>query len=504
MDRGFVFRLINMYIDNFNPADPRILHEYKFEFLRIVCSHEFYIPLCLPIMTRKVKNYKGQELQRSRTINVGHEFYVPLCLPIMTRKVKNYKDLKHDYTLSTEFRRNHFLVGLLLQEVKMSLNESRDIRVAAINTLRNLLAKHAIDDRYQTKAHQARICTLYLPFITVILENKNRLIHNNESQINTPSGGLVNGEASTPDGSIKHIGMVSNSSSVSLEAQSGHSPHHIRVMVRDPGVLAIIAGQVPTPTLACVAADSTKMSDHGSSSSLGSSTSHSSMTTERERDKESREHCQTHQRTYSVPDTTASVSNASYMTCYDKLDHQEVKDMLICFLYIVSNLSEEILLGWFNNSSESDVIDFFDILETCLKYFRYAGHRRIASLCLISDTKRALTLPMKMTQQQLHGHGRSSSTLSDMPLDGLMYGGRSDITESSMEANLSTEVAMDVLDIVCLYTSTFKSQLKFQNGDNPIMRRVFDLHLHFLQTHQSETVLKHAFAALRSFISKVG
>ena len=45
-------------------------------------------------------------------------------------------------------------------------------------------------------------------------------------------------------------------------------------------------------------------------------------------------------RTYSVPDTTASVSNASYMTCYDKLDHQEVKDMLICFLYIVSNLSE--------------------------------------------------------------------------------------------------------------------------------------------------------------------
>jgi len=24
MDRGFVFRLINMYIDNFHPTDPRV------------------------------------------------------------------------------------------------------------------------------------------------------------------------------------------------------------------------------------------------------------------------------------------------------------------------------------------------------------------------------------------------------------------------------------------------------------------------------------------------
>jgi len=33
---------------------------------------------------------------------------------------------------------------------------------------------------------------------------------------------------------------------------------------------------------------------------------------------------------------------------------------------------------------------------------------------------------------------------------------KSDVNESSMEANLSTEVSMVVLDIVCLYTSTFK------------------------------------------------
>lgn len=37
----------------------QILHEYKFEFLRIVTSHEHYIPLNLPIMRKQVKNYKG-------------------------------------------------------------------------------------------------------------------------------------------------------------------------------------------------------------------------------------------------------------------------------------------------------------------------------------------------------------------------------------------------------------------------------------------------------------
>ena len=130
-----------------------------------------------------------------------------------------------------------------------------------------------------------------------------------------------------------------------------------------------------------------------------------------------------------------------------------------------------------------------------------------------------------MTHPQLHTHGRSSSALGDMPLEGLLCtshmaltchnlsffqrvviryfkvtlkgrfdctitscrknsiqiclyciihfktssvwgyslttlsvaaGMRSDGNESSMEANLSTEVSMVVLDIVCLYTSTFK------------------------------------------------
>ena len=60
-------------------------------------------------------------------------------------------DLKHDFTLSDEFRRNHYLTGLILHELKMAMSEPRDVRRSAITVLRNQLAKHSFDDRYQSK-----------------------------------------------------------------------------------------------------------------------------------------------------------------------------------------------------------------------------------------------------------------------------------------------------------------------------------------------------------------
>jgi hypothetical protein len=57
----------------------------------------------------------------------------------------------NEYCLSEEFCKQHFLVGLLLQEVRTSLNEVFQIRKVAVSTLRDLLAKHELDDRYQNK-----------------------------------------------------------------------------------------------------------------------------------------------------------------------------------------------------------------------------------------------------------------------------------------------------------------------------------------------------------------
>lgn len=57
----------------------------------------------------------------------------------------------NEYCLTEEFCKHHFLAGLLMQEVKTSLNEIVQIRKVAIGTLRDLMAKHELDDRYQNK-----------------------------------------------------------------------------------------------------------------------------------------------------------------------------------------------------------------------------------------------------------------------------------------------------------------------------------------------------------------
>ena len=60
-------------------------------------------------------------------------------------------DLQLDYSLTDEFCRNHFLVGLLLREVGTALQEFREVRLIAISMLKNLLIKHSFDDRYASR-----------------------------------------------------------------------------------------------------------------------------------------------------------------------------------------------------------------------------------------------------------------------------------------------------------------------------------------------------------------
>lgn len=66
-------------------------------------------------------------------------------------------DLMNEYCLTEEFCKHHFLAGLLMQEVRTSLNEIVQIRKVAIGTLRDLMAKHELDDRYQNKVRLPNI-----------------------------------------------------------------------------------------------------------------------------------------------------------------------------------------------------------------------------------------------------------------------------------------------------------------------------------------------------------
>nr|XP_022345904.1 dedicator of cytokinesis protein 9-like isoform X4 [Crassostrea virginica] len=470
MDRGFVFKNIAAYVEQFGPGDQKSLYDLKFEFLCEVCSHEHYIPLCLPIMRKgMIKSFKDIKLEALH-------------------------DLKCDYTLSEEFRKTHYLAGLLLQEVKMCMNEPKEIRRHAIHLLRNQIAKHSFDDRYTSKTLQGRIAALYLPLISILMDHKHHLVEDPSAP--PPSQAptiVVNGDVQSVKQESRPRTPQMTQKSVTFDAAATQ---------RESKVFALIAGHgAPIQSLSEVKAQMM----NGSAGSLSRTNSTSSVDKTEGKSSE-----KVHRRTSSnqnIKDSASDISStpkpSQVLMKYQKLDIMEVKDLLLCFLHIIKYLPEDILLGWFHNSSEFDIIDFFSILEVCLKNFQYQGRKKIVDLSMIGDSTKASTMPMNRRSvpsltpralSQYDGMGEPGHTSS--PSEG------NAVMKALQEANMSTEVGLVVLDILALYTQTFKRILEHKDGDNSLMRKVFSLYLNFLQTSQSESLQKHVFASWRSFIKK--
>uniref|UniRef100_A0A8C0XUA8 Dedicator of cytokinesis 10 n=1 Tax=Castor canadensis TaxID=51338 RepID=A0A8C0XUA8_CASCN len=143
MDRGFVFKMVNNYISMFSSGDLKTLCQYKFDFLQEVCQHEHFIPLCLPIRSANIPGNISQNMP--------------------------------EYSVTNEFCRKHFLIGILLREVGFALQEDQDIRHLALAVLKNLMAKHSFDDRYREPKKQAQIASLYMPLYGMLLDNMPRI-----------------------------------------------------------------------------------------------------------------------------------------------------------------------------------------------------------------------------------------------------------------------------------------------------------------------------------------
>ncbi|XP_037064205.1 dedicator of cytokinesis protein 9 isoform X11 [Peromyscus leucopus] len=418
MDRGFVFKQINNYISCFAPGDPKTLFEYKFEFLRVVCNHEHYIPLNLP-------------------------------MPFGKGRIQRYQDLQLDYSLTDEFCRNHFLVGLLLREVGTALQEFREVRVIAISMLKNLLIKHSFDDRYTSRSHQARIATLYLPLFGLLIENVQRINVRDVSPFPVNPGSIVKDEP-----------LAIPAGNPLMTPQKGNTLDHS--LHKD--LLGAISGIASPYTASTPNINSVRNAE--SRGSLISTDSGSSLP---DRNPEKSNSLDKHQQSGTLGNPV--------VRC-DKLDQSEIKSLLMCFLYVLKSMSDDALFTYWNKASTAELMDFFTISEVCLHQFQYMGKRYIASVRKISSV-----LGISVD----NGYGHSEADV---------------LHQSLLEANIATEVCLTTLDTLSLFTLAFKNQLLADHGHNPLMKKVFDVYLCFLQKHQSEMALKNVFTALRSLIYK--
>ncbi|XP_057641887.1 dedicator of cytokinesis protein 9 isoform X11 [Chionomys nivalis] len=426
MDRGFVFKQINNYISCFAPGDPKTLFEYKFEFLRVVCNHEHYIPLNLP-------------------------------MPFGKGRIQRYQDLQLDYSLTDEFCRNHFLVGLLLREVGTALQEFREVRVIAVSMLKNLLIKHSFDDRYASRSHQARIASLYLPLFGLLIENVQRINVRDVSPFPTNPGNIVKDEPlAVPAGNPL------------MTPQKGNTLDHS--LHKD--LLGAISGIASPYTASTPNINSVRNAD--SRGSLISTDSGNSLP---ERNPEKSNSLDKHQ-------PSGTLGNP-VVRC-DKLDQSEIKSLLMCFLYVLKSMSDDALFTYWNKASTAELMDFFTISEVCLHQFQYMGKRYIARTGMMHARLQQLgSLDNSVTFNHSYGHSEADV-----------------LHQSLLEANIATEVCLTTLDTLSLFTLAFKNQLLADHGHNPLMKKVFDVYLCFLQKHQSEMALKNVFTALRSLIYK--
>ncbi|KAK7910137.1 hypothetical protein WMY93_014821 [Mugilogobius chulae] len=216
----------------------------------------------------------------------------------------------------------------------------------------------------------------------------------------------------------------------------------------------------------------------------------------------------------SIPDSELQ-RRGSTMSCSPapppgRLGSYEIKGLLLCFLHIAKTLSEDTLMAYWNKVNPQDVTNFLSLLEVCVVQFRYLGKRNIGrgqDVCLsklFSSEKKSQTMPVmrcnraSLMQTKINQFMEASLTLN-------MGSGLSEAEihhQALLEGNTSTEVCLSVLDVLSLFTQCFKTQLLENDGHNPLMKKVFDVYLTFLRVSQSETAIRHVFAALRGFINK--
>uniref|UniRef100_A0A7N6A1K3 Dedicator of cytokinesis 9b n=1 Tax=Anabas testudineus TaxID=64144 RepID=A0A7N6A1K3_ANATE len=414
------------------------LYEFKFEFLRVVCNHEHYVPLNLP-------------------------------MPFGKGRIQRFQDLQLDYSLTDDFCRNHFLVGLLLREVGGALQEFREIRQIAIQVLKGLMIKHTFDDRYAAKSQQARLATLYLPLFGLLQENVHRLNVKESAHLSnhnvslTPSGGRLNGSLYLQF--PKHGSCIENA------------------LHKD--VFGVISGTGDSVIHHADSRGSLVSTDSGNSLMDKSSDRTNSL-----------EKC-------------AVALGSTVLRC-DKLDRDEIKNLLMCFLHILKSMSEEALFAYWNKATSSELMDFFTLIEVCLHQFRYMGKRYITrsqeGTGPVASDKKCLTLPVSRSRAGiLHARLQQLGTLENAhTFNNTVYSHtEADVSSQCLlEANVSTEVCLTVLDTLSIFIMGFKTQLNSDLGHNPLMKKVFQVHLCFLQIPQSEAALKQVFTSLRTFIYK--
>uniref|UniRef100_A0A8R1HXF8 Uncharacterized protein n=1 Tax=Caenorhabditis japonica TaxID=281687 RepID=A0A8R1HXF8_CAEJA len=462
VDRGVVFRWIHFYVSQLDDTDFRALRDYKTDLLEILCFHEHHVPLNLPVLINAASqiqrlNYSGGviDTQIQTTNASGHGFLSRFFNQIFnapsleTNETDRYASCSGEWHLSPAFAQNHFVVGLLMQELVACIRETKDYRKRPISLLRNLLAKHSFDKRYTDMTTQRRIAMLYAPMLTFALDHLCEFESEEYDDVDaTPTGfrSFTTSSATNPSKTSKWRTVNRYTDQVIVPAAQFARASPMR---NSSPISTCRPPQMPPPP------------------PVGSKT----------------------------PQPTGT-------PLVEKLTEDEIQDMLICCVFILQRMPKRILASLWMEDDGANAEKMIRLLELIVDFFRYRGKEHALKRTAANSKTRSLftlnlpsrlaaTTPNRMSQEVTEDDALSSVNTNSVPFRVLQL------------VNLSQEVALIVLDVAQTFSHQLASTQRHRHWPHSesLFIGLLSLHLRLADDHWSESVRLHVIAGLALFVN---
>ncbi|NWY01652.1 DOCK8 protein, partial [Nothoprocta ornata] len=200
MDRGFVFNLIKHY-----------------------CNQ---VGIMLKILRLRFFQKCHNLAQLQASMHVGFFFYSPASADyrlktahssINSSSCSSFQDQKiaSMFDLSSEYRQQHFLTGLLFTELAAALDADGEgiskVQRKAVSAVLSLLSSHDLDPRCSKKEVKIKIAALYLPLVGIILDSLSQL---HDFTISDTRGGK--GRTSNPEEEQESAGAINQNVALAI------------------------------------------------------------------------------------------------------------------------------------------------------------------------------------------------------------------------------------------------------------------------------------------------
>lgn len=178
IDRTCILNMVKIYFRRFlqSTVDQTSLIKLKIEFLHVICLHEYYVQMNLPMPDWWMSKMENQ-------------FFDELSLGAFSFETEQQAPIPNFLDLTETFFTHHYLVGILLSTLSYVLSfKMFPLKSKVVSLVKDLLESHDTDIRYGKL--KSFVAYLYLPLIGIVIDSL-PIIYNSGDRNSRSNKGVV-------------------------------------------------------------------------------------------------------------------------------------------------------------------------------------------------------------------------------------------------------------------------------------------------------------------------